>query len=151
MIITIMLFVMLYVAAAGGVGKTTNQIGQRKCTNKRHDWENCGHYYTGILAGVAWPLALPLAAGMKSTDKFPTQISREEKEMKARKEEIARAQHQLEMERQQLMMDETVTKRMELSNRRLELTSSSNDNHNDIDEALAAEAKRQKRKSRWDV
>lgn len=129
MIFTIMLIIMLYSFAGGGVGKQVNAIGQSRCNRKHHNWEDCGHYYTGVLAGAFWPIALPMAAGMKSSDEIPTPISKEIREEKKRAAELQRIQHEAEMEQAELMREEMLNRRldanvrfMELESKRMELT-----------------------------
>ncbi len=129
MIIYIMLMVMLYTFAGGAVGRQVNAIGASKCNHKNHNWEDCGHYYTGILGGAFWFLALPIAAGMKTGDKVPTPINKEIAEDKVRQAELKRIQHEAEMEQAELMREEmlnrrlsTQVKHMELESKRMELT-----------------------------
>lgn len=116
------LFIMLYTMAGGAAGRQVHALGQSKCKGHKgeHDWEHCGHFYTGILAGTFWPLALPLAVGMKTSEKVPTPINKEITETKKREKEIARVQHEAQLEQAELMRDEMLNKRLELNARQME-------------------------------
>lgn len=163
MIVMFIIIMMFYMAGAGVVGKTTHQIGTSKCTRKVHDWEHCGHYYTGILAGTFWPLALPLSLGMKSTDVIPTEASREAKEDVLREKEIKRKNHEIELERMDLMHEEARDRQLELAVRRgehqvrlleLEMRGADPIRESDINTEAFHEAESKgygKKKSRFDV
>jgi hypothetical protein len=120
MIFTILLLTMFYLFIAGGAGRQIHALGQSKCNRKVHDWEHCGHYYTGIVGGMFWPVALPVAAGMKSSDQVPTPISKEIKEEKKREGELNRIKHEAQLEQAELMRDEMLNKRLELTVRHAE-------------------------------
>jgi uncharacterized membrane protein len=123
MIFSLFLFIALYTFIAGVAGRQVNAIGTSKCNKKIHDWEKCGHYYTGIIAGLFWPIALPLAAGMKTGEEMPTPINKALREENSRKKELADKQHQAQLDQAELMAEEMLGKRLELGIRRMELES----------------------------
>ena len=118
MIFTLLFLIAFYSFVAGGVGKQMHQLGAHKCSQKVHDWEHCGHYYTGIIGGLFWPVALPIAAGMKSSDTVPTPISKELKADKKRDEEIKNKKHAAEIEMIELQHQEMLNRQLELTVKR---------------------------------
>lgn len=121
MIITLIFLIMMWSLIGGAVGKSVNQIGASKCNNKKGcSWEDCGHYYTGVMSGVFWPIALPASIGMKASAAVPTEGNKEVEAEKKRQAELKNIQHEAELEQAELMRDEMLNRRLALQARTME-------------------------------